>query len=544
MGRFLRFVLFLMLILSVFPLYTRFKAAAGPIPPGVYLAGMEMSHYKDPAEIVEKIRSRFRDPVAVYFGDERLVLSPADVAFHVDAEIMLMEASSYLEGPDFVDISLRHLLGIEQRRRDIPVRFTVNHTKLREWLTTAAQEHNRPPQEARAIPPQWGWTDVGVREDEMLPAGFIGSIQDDWRWTLGTPGQTLLVEESVQAVIDTLADPEHHAAHLSISETEPPPLSKDALSHVLNSFTSDFPGFAAIYVQDLATGEEAVVDVDVAFSGMSTMKVAIAAEAYRQLDGPPEAFLGQWIDYALGESSNPAANEVLRWIGDRDIYVGGRRVTEMMRALGLNNSFIQTGYEDKSNIAAIPTAANQRDDWNTNPDPHLQSTPADMGRLLAEIYRCWQGEGKLIDTFGDAFTQRECHDILFYMSHNEFQELIWGGIPRPKTAWIVHKHGFVNEAHSDLALVWGPAGPYVISVYLWRRGWMDWETSNSTMNEVSRIVWNYFQFKADVEGIAPLEPPYFELPPNYAPILTVYDSFAANRLKGGMEEPEGEAVNR
>jgi hypothetical protein len=130
------------------------------------------------------------------------------------------------------------------------------------------------------------------------------------------------------------------------------------------------------------------------------------------------------------------------------------------------------------------------------------------------------------------------------MSHDEFQELIWGGLPRPKTAWIVHKHGFVNEAHSDLALVWGPTGPYVISVYLWRRGWMDWETSNSTMNEVSRIVWNYFQFKADVEGIDPVEPPYFELPPNYAPIHASYDSFAANRLKEGTEEPEGEAVRR
>jgi hypothetical protein len=73
---------------------------------------------------------------------------------------------------------------------------------------------------------------------------------------------------------------------------------------------------------------------------------------------------------------------------------------------------------------------------------------------------------------------------------------------------------------------------------------MDWETSNSTMNEISRIVWNYFQFKAELEGIVPPEPPYFALPPNYAPIHAVYDSFAANRLKEGTEEPEGEAVKR
>src|SRR5690606_18136621 len=110
-------------------------------------------------------------------------------------------------------------------------------------------------------------------------------------------------------------------------------------------------------------------------------------------------------------------------------------------------------------------------------------------------------------------------------------ELIWGGLPRPKTTWIVHKHGFVNEAHSDVALVWGPAGPYVISVYLWRAGWMDWETSNSTMKEISRIVWNFFEFKQELEGITPMEPPIFDLPPNYVPVKDVYDSWAANRLK-------------
>ena len=69
MARFFRFAIFLILILSLFPLYARYKASAGPVPPGVYLAGMEMSGYKDPAEIAEKVRSRYQDPIAVYFGD-------------------------------------------------------------------------------------------------------------------------------------------------------------------------------------------------------------------------------------------------------------------------------------------------------------------------------------------------------------------------------------------------------------------------------------------------------------------------------------------
>lgn len=532
MGRFLRFVFFLILILSIFPLYTRYKAAAGPIPPGVYLAGMEMSRYKDRVEIAEKVRDLYRDPIAVYFGDRRLVLRPQDVEFHVDAEIMLLDAARYLEGPEFAGIAVRHFLGLPQQRRDLPLRFTYNDQKLTAWLEEVATQHNREPQAARALPPQWDWSDTGGVD--AVPAGFAGNVQSEWRWTLGTPGQTLLIEESKQAVLTALIDPEHQATQLVLEETPPPPLTMDALSRVLDSFTADFPGFAAIYVQDLRTGEEAMVDVDVAFSGMSTMKIAIVTAVYRKLDGPPETLVGQWIDYALGESSNFSANQLLQWVGDGDIRTGGRRVTEMMRALGFANSFIQTGYEDKSNIAPIPTAANQRTDWNTNPDAHLQSTPADLGRLLAEIYRCSQGEGELLLTF-ETITQRECHDILFYMSHDEFQEMIWGGLPRPKNEWIVHKHGFVNEAHSDVALVWGPTGPYVITVYLWSRGWMDWTTSNTNMKEISRIVWTFFQFKAESEGIVRPEPPYFDLPPNYAPIHATYDSAAANRLREAEE---------
>jgi hypothetical protein len=528
MSKFVRFVLFTVLILSLFPLYNRYREGAGPIAPGVHLAGIEMSRYKDVEEIELQIRARYQDPIAVYFGDQRIVLRPEDVEFEVDVEAMLAHASRYLEGDDFVEIAVRHLLGFPQRRRDVPTYFTYNEKELTRWLILTAERQNRQPQAPRALPPQWGWTENGG--NEMLPAGFVGSVQTDWQWTLGSPGQTLLVAESVQPVLDGLADPEERVAHLALAEVEAPPLSMDDLSRALDNYTADFPGFAAVYVQDLATGEEATVDVDVAFSGMSTMKIAFATQAFRQIEGPLGRSVGQWMDYALGESSNLAANQLLIWIGDGDIYAGGRRVTEMMRRLGFKNSFVQTGYEDKSNIAPIPTAANQRTDWNTNPDAHLQSTPEDMGRLLSEIYRCSQGAGKLLETFGNELSADECLLILFYMSHDEFTEMVWGGLPRPAESWIVHKHGFVNEAHSDVALVWGPNGPYVITIYLWRRGWMNWDISNPTMQGISRITWNFFALKQQLEGTTPPEPPVFELPPNFVPITT-YQHRAANNLR-------------
>ncbi len=568
MAKFLRFVLLLIALLSLFPLYTRYKATAAPIPPGVYLASLDLSHLKDAAEIEAAIVAGLREPIAVYYDKTRLALRPEDVDFQIDIAAMLAEAQQYLDGPDFVDIALRQLAGLPQRRRDVSIRYAYNPQKLATWLWQVGEDLNHPPQPGRVLPPQWLWRTEGFLQPSArdldrvsgdrpaetlfsraatgltIPAFFVGAAQRDWQWTSGTVGQTLLIEESAQPILDALSSLEERTAHLVLQETPPPPLSMDVLGHELDSYTSDFPGFAAIYVQDLTTGEEATVDVDVAFSGMSTMKIAIGSEVFRQSEeSETDESVGQWIDHALGESNNAAANLLLQWVGDGDIYAGGRRVTEMMRALGFTNSFIQTGYDDKSIIRQIPTPANSRTDWNTNPDTHLQSTPADMGRLLAEIYRCQAGEGLLIETFEGDITPAECRALLFYISHDEFTELVWGGLPRPAQSWIIHKHGFVNEAHSDLALIWGPTGPYVIAVYLWRDGWMDWETSNSAMKEIGRIVWNFFaylqhsrcevddaaDFVIEASGCRFVRPPPLSPPPNYIPVNTYRSRAAVGR---------------
>ena len=179
---------------------------------------------------------------------------------------------------------------------------------------------------------------------------------------------------------------------------------------------------------------------------------------------------------------------------------------------------MQAAYDAQVQLPVIPTPGNQRTDWQTNPDSNLQSTPTEMGRILAEIYRCSQGAGPLLEQFPGELTPDECLTILYYMTHNEFQELIWGGLPRPDETWIVHKHGFAFESHSDVALVWGPTGPYVLSVFLYRQGWMDWDTSNTAMKTISRITWNFFRFQQEQQGLS--TPASFVLtpPPGYRPI--------------------------
>jgi hypothetical protein len=58
---------------------------------------------------------------------------------------------------------------------------------------------------------------------------------------------------------------------------------------------------------------------------------------------------------------------------------------------------------------------------------------------------------------------------------------------------VIHKHGYINDTNADVAAVWHPSGPYVLSIFLYNPPWLDWELSNSTMQDLSRAVWSWWE---------------------------------------------------
>lgn len=524
----------LVAVLAIFPLYSRLKVVAAPVPPGVRLGGLALSDIKDPVEIRTHLQEVYGRPVGVNFGETRLALLPEEVDFYLDVDAMEAEARQYLDGPAFLDIAFRYALGFDQRQRDVPARYMLNVDKLRAWLEAAALENNRPPQYARALAPAKQFA-TGDSPAAGLPSGFVGGFQSDWTWVPGEPGYTLDVEKSIPLVVAALANNDTRMADLALVETPPPAPSMADLERILDNQTMQFPGFAAIYVHDLTRGDEAAVDADVSFSGMSTLKIGIAAAVMRKLEGgvkaddPVSYEVGQWLDYALGESNNYAANLLLQWLGGGDVTSGARVFTDEMRAIGLESTYMQSGYDVATQLAQLPTPGNQQTEWETDPDSNLQSTPREMGRILSAIYDCTQEKGILLETFPGGITPDECSQILFYMSHDQFREMIWGGLPDLNNRWIVHKHGFAFESHSDVALVWGPNGPYVISIFLFRSGWMDWATSNSTMQKISRITWNFFEFQRQQEQREVPPAPELRPPPGYVPISNFVPSAEATQ---------------
>ena len=544
MRRFIYFILIIVAVMAIFPVYTRFKVSAAPVPPGVYLGGLDLSDLKDTGEISQHLDRIYSEPIYVRYNEERLPLRPEDIDFRLDVEQMVAEASQYLEGPAFLDIAARHAAGMEQQRRDVPIRYQLDTEKLRVWLETVAEEYDSGPQPTRLLPPTQRWTETGAPADG-IPPGYVGSYTRDWTWTEGQPGYTLDVEDSIPVIVAALTRADDRTAELVLDATPPPPATLDDLARELDSYTSSFPGFAAIYIHDLVSDQEGAVDADVSFSGMSTLKIGVIAAVMQKLErgvhpGDEESRLvGQWIDYALGESNNYAANQLLTYLGDGDINAGTRRFTEFMRSLGYESTYMQSGYDTQVQLAEIPTPGNQQIEWDTNPDSNLQSTPAEMGRILSDIYRCSQGEGVLIERYPDEITPDECSSLLYYLSHDEFQEMLWAGLPHWSKAWIVHKHGFAFESHSDVALIWGPAGPYVLSVFLYRSGWMDWDTSNSTLKGISRITWNFFEFQKEQQELEAMEPIVLTPPPGYIAVVEEYIPVASTGFQQFTQEEYG-----
>ena len=68
--------------------------------------------------------------------------------------------------------------------------------------------------------------------------------------------------------------------------------------------------------------------------------------------------------------------------------------------------------------------------------------------------------------------------------------LIAAGLPNGIVT--AHKHGWVADTRADAALVFTPGGDYVLVIYLYNPGWVDWEQTNSIMTQISRLVYAFF----------------------------------------------------
>ena len=446
--------------------YIRYRRAAGAVPAWVRLGGLTVTGATE-AEVAVALNRGLEEPLEVYYGQQRLLLRPEAVGFRADTTGMIAEAQTY----DTPGRLVRYLVEDSLRRVphtvDIPLRHTLDAAALDRWLADVAAQHDRAP-------------------------GAPQPLLETLTLAPGTPGTALDVPASRALLLAALANPAERVVRLAVHETPAPPLDIKALGTLLQARLDKFPGIASAWLHFLPTGEEIAINADVAYAGTSTLKIPILTQLYRKLDAPPDPDTTKIISETMEFSGNFTANLMLGIIGEGDWNAGVRAMNQSFKALGMKNTFMAAPYDRKLAVDPhIVTEANSRTDLNTRPDPYMQTTPRDIGSALQMLVACSEGGGALIAAYGDQITPAECQQALDFMALNEMKEMLVGGLPAGARA--VHKHGYVPDTHGDVAAIWGPAGPYVLTVFLYRPTWLEWHISNPTLQDMARATWTFFE---------------------------------------------------
>lgn len=474
-------VLVIILAVLLGPSALAYVNSQGPLPGGVILSGMTPTG-ANLEEVARNLHLVFQEPVAVSYDDQRIILRPADVDFEVDVNAMVAEAVPYGEGLGYWRPFLGEVFDRPAAPVDIPLKYSYSQEKLAEWLQGVADEHDK------AARPPYG---VALAPGVPFTSTFM--------FQAGQPGLELEFNMSGERVLQALTSPADRRTDLVLVEVPPPAPDIKELQKLVENRGDRFPGWVSVFIKQVGGATEATSDPEIAFAGMSTMKIPIMLELYRSvLDEPPDVETTKLLTETLGLSGNFTANLLLRLIGGGAIgaeWQGADQVTATLRELGLRNTFMATPYDTERLPRTYSTPANSRTDVTTNPDTHMQATAKDLALILEWIVECSEGRGTLLAAYPDQLTPAECQEMLGYVELNRKNILLETGVPDGTR--YAHKHGFVDDSHGDVGVFWGPAGPYIVSVFIYKPGWIEWEISSSLMADISKASWDYFTLVAN-----------------------------------------------
>jgi hypothetical protein len=410
----------------------------------------------------------FAAPVEVIYQGESLTLSPDNVEFRFNIDQTAANLDTALAARSGVDGFIAHVLRRPSNPVAVPVAVTYSEERLDGYLARVARQYDHPPQAPVPLP-------------------------NNLTFRAGLPGYELDVEASRVVLARALVSTKNRRVELVAQTKDSPPLEIGVLGEMIQSLVDSHPNvIPGIFVKDLETGDELSINADVAFSGLSVLKIAVMEETYRALEAPLNLEVTDWVSDSLGAtSSNFKANLLLRdVIGDGSGYQGAENLTASMNYLGLRNTFMVAPY-DADCPYSITTPANSRADINTRPDICMQTTPLDIGLLLEMIYQCSQDGGALKVAYPDAFTAEECGEMLAWLTRNEFDNLIEAGLPEGTV--VAHKHGFGDGGpHADAGIVFSPGGDFVLIVYLDSPQYLEWAESSELVASIARATYNYF----------------------------------------------------
>ncbi len=229
-------------------------------------------------------------------------------------------------------------------------------------------------------------------------------------------------------------------------------------------------GSYSVVVHNLADGRAASLNADKVYYAASLYKLEVLLEAYRQRDG------GQLDFGSLLTLEKKYVDLDLKTLDSLEIIENDMvTVQDAVRAMTIvSDTPTAALLQDTVNAGRIDeTLASLGLGSTESANRDLPTTARDMARLLTAIAA---GEGGV-----NAGSRLE---MLSLLEQEGYRAGVVAGVPSDTV--VAHKTGSYSDATHDVALVWGPNGPYVIAVLTDRS--YDWDA----IREVSRAVWDYF----------------------------------------------------
>jgi beta-lactamase class A len=465
----------------------RYSRVRSTFPPGMVIAGVPVGRLDQQAAAQRLLQVYTAVPVEVRYRDSAIQIRPSVIGFELDTPAMLAAADLERLQQPFWSGFWDYLWNRLPTPQGIPLRATYSEDRLRIFLKTEiAARYDQPPSAAVPLPGSTGFQ-----------AGKAGTVLD--------------INRALTLIDSALRSPTARIVNLSFGKITPPRPSMQNLQILLQQTVelSKFDGVVEMYVSDLQTGEEIHfamqegqrVPPDIAFTAASTMKIPIMISVTRRVSDPLPDDVVKQLELMIEQSFNDPADRLMETVLEKNL--GPLMVTDDMKALGLTDTFLAGYfYPGAPLLRKIQTPGNSRTDVLLGPDPYNQTTPAEMGMLLEDLYYCSEnGGGTFAAAFPGEITQSKCRAMIDFLLKNKIAVLLQAGVPDGTR--IAHKHGWIIEndgvIHTigDAGLVYSPGGNYVISVYVYHPVQAVFVPVNEMVAKLSEAVYNYFNLPGE-----------------------------------------------
>ncbi len=470
-SKFFVFVLIILILLYLVYQLQGYLTYRSLLPPGTEIAGLNVGLLtKEEAQAV--VDQAFTSPVILNYGDDTFKLTPRRVEFHLTQNTVWAELARQRAETSFFEGFGNYLLGENPPPLVIDVEARYNEQKIIQFLSDIAKSQDRGMLEARV-------------HFETLT------------FAQGAPARWLDVEASLPLVVDALNSASDRQVDLVVQEgAQPPAPDVSLLREMIDWRIGDWPGIIGVFARSMDSGEEVIINGDVAYAGMSILKVPILIETYRYLNHEPGQETSKLLHETMIQSGNFTANLLLRQIGriqagNDSAFAGVEVLNQSLKRLGLVNTFMAAPYDTDDLPRRIVTPANSRTDLTTYPDPYMQITPLEAGMCLEMIYQLARGGGTLMAAYPGSFTAEEGQAMIDLMAQNHEAILLEGGLPPDAT--IAHKHGYVADTHADTAIILVPEGhDFVLVVFIYANTEWLGDRSLPFFRDLATAAYNYF----------------------------------------------------